>query len=270
MIPVRGSRVPVTPLPRWRTVRQYGRRPLRPLRENPLKVLVFQHVAAEHPGSFRDFMRAEGVVWDAVELDEGEAIPALDGYDALMVFGGPMDVWQEEEHPWLVAEKAAIAAWVATGKPYLGVCLGHQLLADALGGKVGLMPRPEVGVTDVSLTPDGQASVFFTGLPPTFPTLQWHGAAVLKQPEGAKVLAHNDHCAIQALQVGERAFGIQYHVELTDDTVPEWGEITEYRCALEAITGPGGGALLVKAVEEKMPVFRKAAEQLYRNFRATW
>lgn len=235
-----------------------------------MRVLVFQHVAAEHPGSFRDFMRADGVLWDPVELDEGETIPALDGYDALMVFGGPMDVWQEEEHPWLIAEKAAIRDWMAAGKPYLGVCLGHQLLADALGGKVGLMPQPEVGVTEVSLTEAGQASPLFEGLPPTFPTLQWHGAAVLELPAGAKVLAENAHCPIQALQVGPRAFGIQYHVELTDETVPEWGDITEYRCALEAITGPGGQAVLEAATREKVPVFRAVAQQLYRNFRATW
>lgn len=235
-----------------------------------MRALVFQHVAAEHPGSFRDLMRADGVAWDAVELDEGEKIPSLDGYDVLMVFGGPMDVWQEEEHPWLIAEKQAIREWMATGRPYLGVCLGHQLLADALGGKVGLMAKPEVGVTDVSLTADGTASPLFQGLGGTFPTLQWHGAAVLELPKGAKVLARNDHCPIQALQVGARAFGIQYHVELTEATVPEWGEIVEYRCALEAITGPEGQKLLEAATREKMPVFREAAGKLYRNFRATW
>ncbi|QRG05212.1 type 1 glutamine amidotransferase [Xanthobacter dioxanivorans] len=235
-----------------------------------MRVLVFQHVAAEHPGSLRDLMRADGVVWDPVELDEGEAIPPLDGYDALMVFGGPMDVWQEEEHPWLVPEKAAIRDWVSAGRPFLGVCLGHQLLAEALGGKVGLMSAPEVGVTDVTLTKAGQSSPLFQGFAPTFPTLQWHGAAVRTLPPGGVILAENAHCPIQALQVGPRAFGIQYHVELTETTVPEWGAITEYRCALEAIVGDGGQAVLEAATREKMPVFRDAAAKLYRNFRATW
>ncbi|MFG1479619.1 type 1 glutamine amidotransferase [Xanthobacter sp. V4C-4] len=232
-----------------------------------MKILVFQHVAAEHPGSFRDLMRADGIEWHPVELDEGEPIPPLDGFDALMVFGGPMDVWQEQEHPWLVPEKAAIRDWVARDRPYLGVCLGHQLLADALGGKVGLMARPEVGVTEVSLTDAGREAPLFAGLPPTFPTLQWHGAAVLELPPGATVLAQNAHCPIQAIQLGARAFGIQYHVELTDATVPEWGAITEYRCALEAITGPDGQAALEQATREKMPVFQAAARQLYANFK---
>ena len=232
-----------------------------------MRILVFQHVAVEHPGSFRDLMQADGIVWDAIELDEGAAIPPFEGYDALMVFGGPMDVWQEETHPWLIPEKAAIREWVSAGRPYLGVCLGHQLLAEAMGGKVGLMAKPEVGIEEVRLTEAGRASPLFTGFPPAFPTLQWHGAAVLELPEGARILAENDHCPIQAIQWGEKAFGIQYHVELTEATVPEWGEITEYRCALEAITGPGGQQALEAATKAKMPDFRAAAARLYGNFK---
>jgi len=233
-----------------------------------MKILVFQHVAAEHPGIFRDFMAADQIHWHPVELDEGEAIPPLDDFDALMVFGGPMDVWQEAEHPWLVPEKAAIREWVAKDRPYLGVCLGHQLLADALGGKVGLMAKPEVGVTEVSLTAAGRSAALFTGLAPSFPTLQWHGAAVLEPPAGALILAENGHCPIQSIQVGRKAFGIQYHVELTDQTVPEWGIIPEYRCALEAITGPTGQAELEAATKAKMAMFQAAAKQLYGNFKA--
>jgi len=78
-----------------------------------MRVLVFQHIAIEHPGIFRDFLAADGVAWDAVELDAGDPIPPLDGYDALLVMGGPMDVWEEDAHPWLAAEKRAIRAAVA-------------------------------------------------------------------------------------------------------------------------------------------------------------
>src|SRR3972149_7849453 len=96
-----------------------------------MKFLVLQHLAVEHPGVLRDFWHDAGVTWDAVELDEGEAIPSdLAGYDAMIAMGGPMDVWQEDAHPWLKTEKAAIRDWVVgRGGPFPGICLGHQLLA---------------------------------------------------------------------------------------------------------------------------------------------
>ena len=94
-----------------------------------MHLLVLQHARAEHPGIFRQFLQEDGHSWDAVHLDEGEALPALEGYDGLWVMGGPMDVWQEEAYPWLIAEKAFIQKAVEEkGLPFLGLCLGHQLL----------------------------------------------------------------------------------------------------------------------------------------------
>jgi len=101
-----------------------------------MRILVFQHIECEHPGMFRNYFAELGVEWDVVELDQGQPIPNLNPYDALWVMGGPMDVWDVEEHPWLIQEKEAIRLWVKELKrPYLGLCLGHQLLADALGGR---------------------------------------------------------------------------------------------------------------------------------------
>lgn len=232
-----------------------------------MKFLVLQHAASEHPGSLRDFMRADGFTWDAVELDEGEAIPDVAGYDALLVLGGPMDVWEEDLHPWLATEKQVIRDWVTAGRPFLGICLGHQLLADAMGGEVGKMAEPEVGVCNVSLTDEGAACALFAGYPNSFPALQWHGAAVFRAPAGAKILASSAHCPIQAMQIGPRAFGIQYHVELIDTTVSDWGIIPEYRCALESITGPGGQERLEAAAAEHMEQFQSNAGRLYCNFK---
>jgi GMP synthase-like glutamine amidotransferase len=232
-----------------------------------MRFLVFQHIAIEHPGVFRDFFAADGIAWDVVELDEGEAIPSLDNYDALWVMGGPMDVWEETEHPWLKAEKAAIREWVEDrARPYMGLCLGHQLLGAALGGKVGKMAQPEVGILDINLTVAGRADPLFAGIETPFQALQWHGAAVLEAPEGAVILADSPVCANQAMRIGDLAYGLQYHTELTTKTVGEWGAIPAYACALDDTLGEGALARLDAEASNKMPVFARDSRRLYENF----
>jgi GMP synthase-like glutamine amidotransferase len=234
-----------------------------------MRLLVFQHIAIEHPGIFRDFLAADGVAWDAVELDAGEPIPPLSGYDALWAMGGPMDVWQEEQHPWLIAEKRAIReAVIERRMPYLGVCLGHQLLGAALGGRVGPMARAEVGILDVELTAAGRRDPLFAGLAPRFKALQWHGAEVAAAPPGATVLAGSPACAVQAIRVGASAYGLQYHVELTDRTVAEWAEVPAYACALDATLGEGALSGFATAAAAAMPGFNRDARRLYDNFMA--
>jgi GMP synthase-like glutamine amidotransferase len=232
-----------------------------------MQFLVFQHHPAEHPGCFREFLRGDGIGWDAVELEAGEQIPDIRGYDALLAFGGPMDVWDEQAYPWLVAEKEAIRRFVRDlNRPFLGVCLGHQLLASVLGGTVGKMRDPEVEVTAVRLTAESLADPIFGNLPPILSTLQWHGAEVKSLPPNSVVLATNDACAIQAMRVGKRAYGVQYHVELEDTTVNAWGQIAEYRCALETVNGPDSQLALERAAATEMAAIRTSASTLYQNF----
>jgi GMP synthase-like glutamine amidotransferase len=235
------------------------------------RILVFQHIACEHPGIFRDFLREDGIAWDAVELDEGEAIPDLRAYDALWVMGGPMDVWQEAEHSWLRAEKDAIRAAVEVHKkPYLGFCLGHQLLAAALGGEAGPAGEPEIGILEIAMTPAGRASPFLAGIEPTRRCLQWHSAEVHREPAGATVLASSPACRVQAMAIGEHAFSMQYHVELTPTTVSDWGDIPEYRSALDRALGPGALDAMVAEAARHMPAFNRDSRMIYENFmRAT-
>jgi GMP synthase-like glutamine amidotransferase len=232
-----------------------------------LRFLVFQHIAVEHPGVFRDFMRRDGIAWDCVELDIGEPIPDLSRYAALIVMGGPMDVWQEDTHPWLVAEKAAIRQFVnVLGRPFLGICLGHQLLADALGGSVGLMTTPEVGVADVQITEEGKSDPLLQGLASPIKGVQWHGAEIKNLPKHARVLAQNDACPIQALRVGRHAYGLQYHVEVDRKTIAEWGEIPAYRTALERLKGPSGQQDFEQEVANRTKLLHQVAESVYRRF----
>ena len=233
-----------------------------------MRILVFQHVAVEHPGVFRDFWAEGGHDWVAVELDEGEVIPDLSGFDLLVVMGGPMDVWQDAELPWLTAEKAAIAAFVRDlGRPYLGVCLGHQLLAAALGGEVRPMRAPEVGFAEVELTSEGRADPLLCGFAPRFETFQWHGSEVAALPDGSVALARNAACPVQAMRWGRHAYGFQYHVEITAETVPEWRRIPEYAASLKAALGDEA-AKLEASVGPRLPVFREAARRMNDNLTA--
>ena len=233
-----------------------------------MKILVLQHVDVEHPGIFRDFFKADGLSWDTVELDAGDALPDVSAYDLMVVMGGPQDVWQEDKHPWLVAEKAAIRKFVVDlGRPYLGICLGHQLLAAAIGGEAAPGKTPEVGVLTVRQTQEGKDDPLFRGIADPIDVLQWHGAEVVRLPADTCVLASSDACAVQAFRYRDNAYGFQFHVEITEQTVADWAAIPVYAQALDAALGQGAVGRLNSQVAAKLPTFNRNAKSIYDNFK---
>ena len=232
-----------------------------------MRLLVFQHLECEHPGSLRQFLKRDSIEWDAVELDKNEVIPDLYSYDALWVMGGPMDVWDVEECPWLIDEKAAIRTWVRElRRPFLGLCLGHQLLADALGGTCGPQRPAEIGVMDVELTDAGVADPLFAGLDRRQKCLNWHSVQVAQAPDDAVILASSSSCANQAMRVGENAWSMQYHVEVEPDTVTNWADIPAYHAALINSLGEDGVETMSKGAAQNRHKFLISSETIYNNF----
>ncbi len=235
-----------------------------------MNILVLQHADIEHPGIFRKFLKEDGHSWHSCHLNNGDTIPSINNYDALWVLGGPMDTWEEEKYPWLIDEKKFIKEAVQEkGIPFLGLCLGHQLLSEALGSKCGPAKKSEIGVMNVQLTEDGKAGILFDGFPDEFKCLQWHGAEVQSLPLGSKCLARSRDCQIQAMSWGTRAYSMQFHVEVEGSTVQDWNSIETYSKALKLAMGKKGPEILKQACENEMEKFNQLAERLYINWLQT-
>jgi GMP synthase (glutamine-hydrolysing) len=192
-----------------------------------VRALAIVHQADAGPGVFAEEMRHRGV-----ELEEwgmsrrGEGPPReIAEYDAILTFGGEMHADQEDKHPWLRFEKDFLAAIVEDGVPILAVCLGSQLLAEAAEGSARRASEPEIGWHEVEVTEEGRDDPVIGPLAPSFTAFQWHSYE-FEPPPGAPVLARSDVSA-QAYRVGERAWGIQFHAEVTRSSAAGW--IDKYR-----------------------------------------
>jgi GMP synthase-like glutamine amidotransferase len=229
-----------------------------------MNFLVLQHINIEHPGIFLKFMKEDNIKIDTVELDKNEKIPNLDPYDAMIVMGGPMDTWEEEKYSWLKIEKENIHNFVKIKKkPYLGLCLGAQLLSEAIGGKVRKMKIPEIGVLEVLVKDDKS---LFKGINKKLKVLQWHSYEAYDLPIDTNLLASSPNCKVQAFS-SDNAFGLQFHVEQTSETVPQWACVPEYKSALENTLGQNALQKFRDDVEKNLKNFNNSAKTIYENFK---
>jgi GMP synthase-like glutamine amidotransferase len=178
-----------------------------------MHVHSLEHAPNEGAGRIADWARIRGYEFAATRLDRGDPLPSIDDIDLLVIMGGGMNIYQHRDFPWLVEEKRLIARAAARGKAMLGVCLGAQLIADVLGGKVVQNPCKEIGWFPVRFV-DRQPP--FEAFPAECTVFHWHGDT-FELPARARRVAESDGCGNQAFLFGDRIAGLQFHIEVTVD-----------------------------------------------------
>jgi len=182
-----------------------------------MRAHYLQHAPFEGLGSIEPWLRAAGYRITGTHFYESASLPSPDDIHLLIVMGGPMSANDEDEFPWLIAEKHFIRQCIERGKPVLGVCLGAQLIASAMGARVFSNRTKEIGWFPIRAVPTEGA---FFRFPPVVEVFHWHGET-FELPPGAVHLARSEGCENQAFQLGRSALGLQFHLEVTPETVRE-------------------------------------------------
>ncbi len=230
-----------------------------------MRLHSLQHVAFEDLSNIGEWAKDKGHAATRTLFFENETLPSVDDFDWLVIMGGPMSAGDESEYPWLTAEKKFIKETVAGGKPVVGICLGAQLLAEGLGGKVFKNRYNEMGWHPVSLTEEGKKSPVFGAFPSEFTAFHWHGDT-FDLPSSCTRLAGSAGCANQAFAYGRRVLGLQFHLESSPESIQA------------LIKNCGGGVKKGKYVQTaqsilaetvKMRQIREMMNQLLDNFEKT-
>lgn len=221
------------------------------------KILVVKHVENEGPGSIGDFFRNTAWELHTIELFRGDQLPSdLSEVAAVVVMGGPMNVYEKDKYPFLKEENVFIKNVVGKEIPYLGICLGSQLLAKACGAAVIKAPQKEIGWFNVSLTLEAAHDPFLRGIDGPLDVFQWH-EDTFTIPDGGLLLATAEACKNQAFRYGQNAYGLQFHVEVTTDMIWSWVK------ADESLTN--SVELLMGAYKRKDSL-EAQAKKLFNNF----
>ncbi len=230
------------------------------------RILVFQHVAAEPLGTLDPLIRARGHRIRFVNFErEPGAQPDVERYRGLVVLGGPMNVEDHARRPHLRTELRAIERMLELNRPVLGICLGAQLLAHALGAPVTRASRPEIGWYPLHTTADGRTDPVLAPLGERAPVFQWHGCR-FDIPRDAVHLARSDGCEQQAFRWGERAYGFQFHLEMDAPLVERWLANPAYRDELATSGLPHDADAIRAQTREHIAAMQRRAGAVFNNF----
>jgi len=236
-----------------------------------MEAIILQHIKIEDPGYIKDLMLADGWKLTTIELDEGEKIPnSLDKFDAMLCMGGPMDTWMEKKYPWLIEEKNKIEEFVINlKKPFLGFCLGCQLLGEVVGGKVVRSKPSEIGMLEIDFSKNKKNDIIFSSFPDNIKALQWHSYEVtdLEKNENITLLASSKTTKYQIFKYKNHAYGIQFHIEVKKNTVSDWGCVPEYKSALEKQLGLGALEKFDNEAKINMEKMNNFSTILYSKFK---
>ncbi len=236
-----------------------------------MNIIILQHIKIEDPGYIKDLMLSDGYNLTTIELDEGEKIPKdLSKFDGMFCMGGPMDTYMEDKYPWLVEEKKIIKDFVVNlKKPYLGFCLGCQLLGEVIGGKVVKSNPAEIGIMDINFSDKKLNDQLFYEFPDKIKSLQWHSYEVqgIENNNDVTLIASSPVTKYQIFKYQNHAYGIQFHIEIKDTTVNEWGCVPEYKKALEGQLGPNALQKFDDSAKENMKDMNNYSRSLYNNFK---
>jgi GMP synthase (glutamine-hydrolysing) len=183
-----------------------------------MNIHYLQHVPFEGPARIKQWAASRGHSLSSTRLDQDQPLPAVETIDSLVILGGPMNIYAENQYPWLVPEKRWIEQVIHQEKVILGICLGAQLIADVLGAKVVTNPDQEIGWFPVELTQVAQTSPVLHGLPTQFNAFHWHGDT-FELPAGAVHIAQSQGCHNQAFLCDQRILALQFHLEATPSSV---------------------------------------------------
>ena len=228
-----------------------------------MRALALEHLRSDPIGVFGDVLEERGIGVERVMLYEGESLPDWRSFDLIIAMGAGVSVWQEDEFPWIAAEKHAIREAVLTGVPYFGVCFGVQLLADAFGARSFQGPEPEIGVNQVFLTAAARHDPVFRGFPADLEVCEWHSNH-FSLPRGAVRLARSPRYENQAIRYGRVAYGIQCHLEPSLQDIRDWlTETPDSPAALERQHGPGSVARMLEDYADFVPFLQETGRQVF-------